>query len=143
MAPAYTEFGGDVLPVEVNLMRGKGQLATGQLGDVMKESAQAALSCCGRVPPAPDQREVFAETDIHACAAGAVPKDGPSAGITMATALASAFTNRAVRKDLAMTGEIAPARAGAAGRWCQREDPAAHRAGVRTVILRREPEGPG
>ena len=106
---SYTEFGGDVLPIEVILMRGKGNLMlTGQLGDVMKESAQAAHSWLrARAQQLGIDEEVFGRTDIHVhVPAGAVPKDGPSAGITIATALASAFTGRAVRKEIAMTGEI-------------------------------------
>jgi ATP-dependent Lon protease len=95
--------------IEVNLMSGKGSLMlTGQLGDVMQESAQAALSYT-RSQAAnlniPD--EVFEQTDIHIhIPEGAVPKDGPSAGVTLATALISAFTNRPVRRDIGMTGEI-------------------------------------
>jgi ATP-dependent Lon protease len=106
---AWTPVGGDTLAIEVSLARGKGQLLiTGQLGDVMKESAQAALSWLRAHAKAYGLKPDFqAKTDIHIhVPEGATPKDGPSAGITMATALASAFTGRAVRKDLAMTGEL-------------------------------------
>ena len=106
---AWTNVGGDTLQIEVNVMPGKGELKlTGQLGDVMKESALAGLtyirSLSGeyQIP-----REYFQENDIHVhIPEGAVPKDGPSAGVTMATAILSAITERKVRADLAMTGEI-------------------------------------
>ena len=106
---AWTSVGGDTLQIEVNLMPGKGEfLLTGQLGDVMKESAQAGISYLRSVASryGVDQ-EFFQENDIHVhIPEGAVPKDGPSAGITMATAILSAITARKVRADLAMTGEI-------------------------------------
>ncbi|HLV43345.1 MAG TPA: endopeptidase La, partial [Aggregatilineales bacterium] len=106
---AWTEVGGDVLPVEVTLMPGKGTLTlTGQLGDVMQESAQAALSYTrARARDFDINPDVFEDTDIHIhLPEGAVPKDGPSAGVTLATALVSAFTERPVRHDVVMTGEI-------------------------------------
>jgi ATP-dependent Lon protease len=106
---AWTEAGGDVIFVEASLMKGKGTLTlTGQLGDVMKESAQAALSYVrSKEKELGISADAFAKSDLHIhVPAGAIPKDGPSAGITMATAIASAFTGRAVRKDVAMTGEI-------------------------------------
>lgn len=106
---AWTSVGGDTLQIEVNVMPGKGEIQlTGHLGDVMKESAQAGISYirsvskeCG-IP-----KEFFKENDIHIhIPEGAVPKDGPSAGITMATAILSAITKKKVRADVAMTGEI-------------------------------------
>jgi ATP-dependent Lon protease len=105
----YTPVGGDIMFVEASVMRGKGELVlTGQLGDVMKESARAALTYAKShqhqlgIPS-----EGLAETDVHIhVPAGAIPKDGPSAGVTMATALVSALSRQPVRHDLAMTGEI-------------------------------------
>ncbi len=106
---AWTSVGGDTLSIEVNIMKGKGKLSlTGKLGDVMKESAQAGLSYIRSI--ADDlgvEDNFFYENDIHIhVPAGAIPKDGPSAGITMATAMASAITGRKVKNSVAMTGEI-------------------------------------
>lgn len=106
---AWTSVGGDTLEIEVNIMPGKGEIQlTGQLGDVMKESAQAGLSYIRSVSNEYQiSKKFFQENDIHIhIPEGAVPKDGPSAGITMATAMLSAITGTPVRADVAMTGEI-------------------------------------
>ncbi|MEI3305215.1 MAG: S16 family serine protease [Dysosmobacter sp.] len=106
---AWTEAGGEILDVEVNVMEGSGKLElTGNLGDVMKESAQAALSClrsrCGELGIPAD---FYKTKDIHIhFPEGAVPKDGPSAGIAITTALLSALTGRKIRAGIAMTGEV-------------------------------------
>ena len=121
---AWTQVGGDTLQIEVNVMPGKGELVlTGQLGDVMKESAQAGISYIRSVADkygiAP---EFFQENDIHVhIPEGAVPKDGPSAGITMATAMLSAIIGREVRADVAMTGEITLRGQCASDRWSERK----------------------
>ena len=106
---AWTYAGGDTLRIEVNMFPGKGNLLlTGQLGDVMKESARAALTYCrSQADTWKLPTDIFDKHDLHIhVPAGAVPKDGPSAGITMSTAIASALTGRPVRHDLAMTGEV-------------------------------------
>jgi ATP-dependent Lon protease len=106
---AWTAAGGDILSIEVTLMPGKGSLTlTGQMGDVMQESAQAAHSYTrSQAPILGIDEQAFENTDIHVhIPEGAVPKDGPSAGVAMATALISAFTNRPIRRDVGMTGEI-------------------------------------
>lgn len=106
---AWTQVGGDTLEIEVNTMRGKGKFElTGQLGDIMKESAKTGISYIRSVSEQYNiDEKYFEEHDIHIhIPEGAVPKDGPSAGITMATAMLSAITNQLVRSDIAMTGEI-------------------------------------
>ena len=106
---AWTSVGGDTLQIEVNLIKGSGKLVlTGQMGDVMKESASIAYTCVKSLAKKYGvDIKSFEENDVHLhIPAGAVPKDGPSAGITMTTAILSAFINRKVRKDVAMTGEV-------------------------------------
>jgi ATP-dependent Lon protease len=138
----YTEYGGDIVTVEVSLLHGpEARLAlTGQLGEVMKESAQAALTYVrSRAAELQLDEEAFRRLDLHIhVPAGAVPKDGPSAGITIATALASALTRRPVRKDVAMTGEITLRGRVLPVGGIKEKTLAAHRAGIRTVILPEE-----
>ena len=141
---AYTEFGGDVITVEVGLVRSqKGSLIlTGQLGDVMKESAQAALTFIRSRADRLGFEEDFQsgrDIHIHVPAAG-VPKDGPSAGVTIASALASALTGCPVRKDVAMTGEITLRGRVLPIGGLKEKVLAAHRAGIRTVVMPRENE---
>ena len=140
---AWTPAGGDVLFVEASRMRGKGTLTlTGQLGDVMKESVQAALSWVRANAERLDIPEDFwATADIHVhVPAGAIPKDGPSAGVTMATALVSLLTNQPVVAGLAMTGEISLAGRVLPVGGIKEKVLAAHRAGVRTLVLPRRNE---
>jgi ATP-dependent Lon protease len=135
---AWTPVGGEILFVEATKMKGKGNLiVTGQLGDVMKESVQAALSFiaanAGTLGVPPDFRS---ELDIHVhVPAGAIPKDGPSAGVTMLTALTSLLTGRRVRNDLAMTGEITLRGAVLPIGGVKEKVLAAHRAGIKTILL--------
>lgn len=105
---AWTSAGGDTLEIEVNIMKGTGKLElTGKLGDVMQESAKIALSYVRSVVPDSFPEKYFEEHDIHLhVPEGAVPKDGPSAGITMATAIYSAVMDKKARADVAMTGEL-------------------------------------
>ncbi|HEX8228020.1 MAG TPA: endopeptidase La [Chloroflexia bacterium] len=134
----WSPVGGDTIGVEVTLMEGRGTLMlTGQLGDVMKESAQAALSYArSRARQLGIDPARFEKTDIHIhVPAGAVPKDGPSAGVTMATALVSALTGRKVRRDVAMTGEITLRGKVLPIGGLKEKMLAAHRAGISTFVL--------
>ncbi len=140
---AWTAAGGDILFIEATKMPGnKGFLVTGKLGEVMKESAQAALSYVrshAKELGIPDK--AFAKSDIHLhIPAGAIPKDGPSAGVTMATALASLFTGRRVRPDVAMTGEITLRGKVLPVGGIKEKVLAADRAGITTVIMPRKNE---
>ncbi|MFP3998932.1 MAG: endopeptidase La [Desulfobacterales bacterium] len=138
MGLAWTEAGGDVLFVEATTMRGKGRLnLTGQLGEVMKESANAALSYIRANAAVLKIDENFFEThDIHVhVPAGAVPKDGPSAGVTLLAAMASVLTGTPASKDLAMTGEITLRGQVLAVGGIKEKVLAAHRAGIKSVIL--------
>jgi ATP-dependent Lon protease len=138
---AWTQFGGDILFVEATAMKGKDRLImTGQLGDVMKESAQAALSFIRtHAAKLGLTDDIFESQDIHIhIPAGAIPKDGPSAGITIFTALVSYLTKRRAVKDLAMTGEITLRGQVLPVGGIKEKVLAAHRAGIKTVILPKE-----
>ena len=138
---AFTEFGGDILPIEVNYFEGKGNLiVTGRLGDVMKESASIAFDYVKanakhyEIDPA-----IFSKIDLHIhVPEGAVPKDGPSAGITMTTAIVSALTRREVRSDVAMTGEVTLRGNVLPIGGLKEKSISAHRSGIKKVIIPQE-----
>lgn len=135
---AYTSFGGDVLQIEVNKFEGKGKLVlTGQLGDVMKESASIALDYIrANAKKFKISSDVFEKTDIHIhVPEGAVPKDGPSAGVTMTTALVSCLSDTPVRSDVAMTGEVTLRGNVLPIGGLKEKSLAAHRCGISTVII--------
>lgn len=140
---AYTQFGGDILPVEVTYYKGTGKMVlTGKLGDVMKESAQTAISYVRAnaekfgIDPA-----IFKDHDIHIhVPEGATPKDGPSAGVTMVTALVSAFTQKAVNREVGMTGEVTLRGRVLPIGGLKEKSISAHRAGLKMVIMPKENE---
>ncbi|MHB0966067.1 MAG: endopeptidase La [Bellilinea sp.] len=137
-ALAWTENGGDIMPVEVLILDGKGAMQiTGQIGDVMQESAQAGLSYLkSRAKELDIESDAFERLDVHIhIPEGAIPKDGPSAGITIATALISAFTERGISKEVGMTGEITLRGKVLPVGGIREKLLAAHRAGLKTIII--------
>ena len=140
---AWTQVGGEILEVEVNVMDGSGKLElTGNLGTVMQESAKTALSCLrSRAAQLGIEKDFYKTKDIHIhFPEGAVPKDGPSAGIAITTAMLSALTNRKVRRDVAMTGEVTLRGRVLPIGGLKEKTMAALRNGIETVIIPRENE---
>ncbi|KAI4453651.1 atp dependent lon protease family member [Holotrichia oblita] len=140
---AYTEFGGDILPIEVTYFEGKGKfILTGSLGDVMKESAEIAVDYIkANAKKLGIDPSIFEKIDIHIHAPeGAVPKDGPSAGVTMTAAIVSALTMRAVKSDIAMTGEITLRGNVLPIGGLKEKSISAHRVGIKKIFIPRENE---
>ena len=140
---AYTQYGGDILPVEVVVFEGKGRInITGNLGDVMKESASIALGYVkSQAKKYKIDSAIFEKIDIHIhCPEGAVPKDGPSAGVTIATSLISALTNYPVRLDIAMTGEITLRGNVLPIGGLKEKSIGAHRSGITTIFIPKDNE---
>ena len=138
---AYTQFGGDILPIEVNYFPGKGNLVlTGKLGDVMKESASIAFDYVrSNANKYKIDSKLFADNDIHIhVPEGAVPKDGPSAGVALTTAIVSCFTNQAVNNDVAMTGEVTLRGNALPIGGLREKSLAALRSGIKTIIVPHE-----